>query len=835
MRIDPDTQTLWLSVGELVSSSSFPGNIHLAPMLRTRAAMGRHVHADHQSTQQTADPDYRAEVTIRHQLQIESYTVHLQGRIDGLYDAGDMRIVEEIKSLLIPPEEFSRATPEQYPAHTLQLRLYLYLLSQEYDGPIRGHLVLVNLADNQRTVLSIEPDPEACERAISDHVQSLLKRYQARQERANRRQPTSLTFPFSSPRQHQEEMMEQVQLAIDDQSCVLLSAPTGIGKTVAALYPALERALQDGLRIFFVTAKTTQQQLAIDTLQHLSDQGTAFTAVHLRAKEKSCLNDIYYCHESLCDFAKDYSGKLERGSVIDNLLTLPILGPPEFSGAGRRHQVCPFELSLDTSLEADVIVGDYNYVFDPSSYLRRFFQDTPYDDCILIVDEAHNLYSRGRDYYSPELRQNRVRQLLDYCHNELAQLFREFETFFEAVDDLFPQLYDEALTPPSLGVPILVSAPLEQFAAWRQQLETLMVDYVIYRRRTGHEPGGDLIQDFYYAFQRFCDVLALGGDEFSYLYTHDTEAAVFKILCKDASRFLHQRLQGFHSVIAMSATLTPFPFYQDVLGFPQERTFTVEFPSPFPVENRCILTIPEVSTTYRERQRDASKIATIIETIVAQHEGNYCAFFPSFDYMRQIRAYLQLPPYRLLIQSDSMSEFERTQVLERLRQTDAEPVLILAVQGGIFAEGVDYPGDMLVGTIIIGPGLPRFDTEQELIRAYYDERYDSGFDYAYIYPGMNRVIQSAGRVIRSETDVGMIALVGKRFAYRNYNALFPTHWYTQHPKELITRNYQRKLAQFWAQQPARSQSLPNVIPARPAKLRATRGKRRAPKQQSDST
>ena len=799
IRFDSDTRTLSLSIGDLVGSAVFPGSLHLAPMLRSRAAMGRSVHEVHQSAQQTADPSYRAEVTLRHQLSMDEYTVHLQGRIDGLYDEGPLRIVEEIKSLLIPPEEFAHVTPEHYPAYTLQLILYLYLLSREYEGPIRGHLVLVNLADHQRMVLPVEPDPDKSEATIAEQVHAILKRYEARLARANRRQPVSLHFPFSSPRPHQDEMMDQVRLAIQDQSCVLLAAPTGIGKTVATLYPALGHARREGLRIFFVTAKTTQQQLAVDTLAQMAGSDTEFTAVHLRAKEKSCLNDIYYCHESLCDFAKDYAGKLERGSVVEHLLTLPILGPTEFAGAGRRHQVCPFELSLDVSLEADVIIGDYNYVFDPGSYLRRFFQDAPYDDCILIIDEAHNLYARGRDYYSPELAQRRVRQLLDYCGNELAQLFRDFETFFTALDDLFPQLYDDALEPPVAGAPVLVSPPLERFAELRRQLETLMVDYVIYRRRAGHEPGGDLVQDFYYAFQRFCDVLALGGDEFSYLYTHHPDDAVFKILCKDASRFLHERLQGFHSVIAMSATLTPFPFYQDVLGFPQDRTFAVEFPSPFPAQNRCILTIPEVATTYRERQRDAPKVARIIDTIVSQHAGNYCAFFPSFDYMRQVRPHLDIPPHRLLIQGTSMSEAERAAVLQRLRQADAEPVLILAVQGGIFAEGVDYPGGMLVGAIIIGPGLPRFDTEQELIRAYYDERYDSGFAYAYLYPGMNRVVQSAGRVIRSETDVGIIALVGKRFTYANYNMLFPSHWYTHSPRELITRNYRQTLQRFWTQ------------------------------------
>ncbi|PON19086.1 hypothetical protein C2W62_04640 [Candidatus Entotheonella serta] len=798
IRYDPSQATLRLSIGDLVSAA-FPGSIHMAPMLRSRAALGRQVHETHQSAQQTVDETYRAEVSIRHEMTIDDHTVTVHGRVDGVYDDGAVRIIEEIKSLLLPSEDFAQVTLAQYPTYEKQLALYLYFMGQTHDGPMCGHLVLINLADNARTTLVVEPDPVASEAFIVKELRAILARFKARVSRAAKRRLQTIEFPFATMRHQQAEMIDQVRLALQDQSCVLFSAPTGIGKTVAALYPALAQALSEGLKLFFVTAKTTQQQLAVDTLQTMvpEGEGIAFNAVHLRAKEKSCLNDLFYCHESLCDYAQDYRGKVERNGVVDELLNTAILGPDLFADTGQRHRVCPFELSLDVASEADAIIGDYNYVFDPGSYLRRFFQDRPYDDCVLVIDEAHNLYARARDYYSPLLNQRRVKQLLAYCADEPTLLFREFEIFFRALDEIFPQLYEEALEPPSAGVYTPVSPPLQQMAELRQQLESVMVDYVIYRRCMGHEPGGDLIQDFYYAFQRLCDVLALGGDEFEYLYAHDAEEAVFKVLCKDASRFLRQRLEGFHSVIAMSATLTPFAFYQDVLGFPTDRTFAVEFPSPFPIENRCILTIPGVSTTYRDRQRDAPKIANIIETIIAQREGHYCAFFPSFAYLRQVRSYLKIPPDRLLEQIENMSERDRAWMLRQLERSQGEGLLMLAVQGGIFAEGVDYPGEMLIGTMIVGPGLPRFDTEQELIRAYYDEQYDNGFAHAYLYPGMNRVVQSAGRVIRSETDVGMIALIGKRFTYRNYTECFPSHWYEESPRELVARNYRQRLQQFW--------------------------------------
>jgi DNA excision repair protein ERCC-2 len=801
IRFDQTTHTVWLSVGDLLATTHFPGGVSVAPMLRQRAALGRQVHTTHQAEQLAHQPSYRAEVTIQHQLLVDAYTVHLQGRIDGLYEDGDTLIVEEIKSLLVPEEQFSAITLSDYPLYERQLALYVYLLQQQHAGPVRGELVLVNLAAAQQKTLMVAPDVRQREVDLLQQLRQIIARYEARLVRAARRrsQLDRLQFPFPQLRHHQDTMMEQIRLALQDRSCVLLSAPTGIGKTVAALYPAVEYALRQGMRLFFVTAKTTQQYLAVETLQQIAQQGVHFTAVHLRAKEKSCLNAVYFCHESVCGFAKDYASKLEQSGVVDSLLHLPIVRPDACADAARRYQVCPFELSLDVAVEADVIVGDYNYVFDPGAYLRRFFQDTSYDDCLLIIDEAHNLYARGREYYSPVLRQRRVQQLLAHCADEPARLFRDFEAFFQRLDGLFPMLYSEAFDMPAVGRQTLVEPPLAFFAELRSQLEALMVDYAVYRRRHGHTAETDPLQDFYYAMQRFCDVLAVGGEEFSYLYSHHPDDATFKILCKDAARFLHDRLAGFHSVVAMSATLTPFAFYQDVLGFPTERTFTAEFPSPFPPQNRKIVVVPDVSTAYRDRQRDAPKIAQTIDDIVAQRSGNYMAFFPSFAFLRLVRPWLRVSGAGLIEQTESMTETERTAVLRSLQQREAGSQLVLAVQGGIFAEGVDYPGDMLVGVIIVGPGLPRVDAEQELIRAYYEEKYGHGFAYAYLYPGMTRVIQSAGRVIRSETDVGIIALLDKRFTYTNYATLLPSHWYTNSPRELITRALPQSLARFWQQ------------------------------------
>lgn len=803
IRFDPASHTLWVAIRDLLDTTAFPGNVALTPMLRTRAALGRATHQAHQAAQSEAVESYQAEVTVQQEWQVDDYTVHITGRLDGLYEDQGTLVVEEIKSLLVPPEQFTEIALGDYPAYEQQLTLYVHLLQQQQRQPVRGHLVLVNLTDNATKTLVLTPKPRQRKRFILEQVRRILARYTARAYRVaqHRASLAALQFPFRTLRPQQDAMIDQVRATIQAQGCVLLSAPTGIGKTIAALYPALEQALQQGLRIFYLTAKTTQQALAVETLEQLAHHGVRFNAVHLRAKEKSCINSVFYCHESVCDFAREYRAKLERSQLVERLLELPVLSPLAAAHTGHQYRVCPYELSLDVALEADVIVGDYNYVFDPGSYLRRFFQDTPYDDCVLIIDEAHNLPTRGRDYYSPVLQQRRVRQLREYCTGEPAKLFREFEDFFTDVETLFDLLYAEADPEPQVGDIVQVTPPLEFIAALRGRLEQLMAAYTVYRLRrqqAGYQGSGDTIQDFYYTWQRLCDALALGGEEFAYLYHHLPENAQFKVLCKDAARLLRQRLEGFHSVIAMSATLTPFDFYQDVLGLPPERTTSAAFDSPFPAANRKIMVIPDISTAYRDRERDAPATAAIIDTLIAQRTGNYGVFFPSFAYMRQVRGYVQAPRHSVIEQSEGMSEDDRAAVLERLEQLGTDPILLLGVQGGIFAEGVDYRGDMLIGVLIIGPALPRIDREQELIKEYFEAKYGRGFAYAYLYPGMNRVVQSAGRLIRSETDVGIIALLDKRFSYTNYAALFPTHWYRRTPRELITPDYAQATARFWA-------------------------------------
>jgi DNA excision repair protein ERCC-2 len=293
-------------------------------------------------------------------------------------------------------------------------------------------------------------------------------------------------------------------------------------------------------------------------------------------------------------------------------------------------------------------------------------------------------------------------------------------------------------------------------------------------------------------------VLELEGEEFVHVYDRSNCTAKLKILCLDPSNQLKKRNEGFYSAIGMSATLSPLEFYRDVLGFNRSARL-VALPSPFPAENRKILVIPEVSTTYKQRSKYFRKIAQIVEEVISVRVGNYFVFFPSFDFLKEVSPFLRPAGYQVLTQERVMPDHTRNALFDRLSDPTAAH-LVLAVQGGVFAEGVDYPGELAVGAVIVGPGLPKVSFESELMRQYFEENFSKGFEYAYLYPGMNRVVQSAGRIIRTETDRGVILLLDKRFTYENYASLFPRDWYDSSPSELISKEYLRELSRFWGLQ-----------------------------------
>ncbi len=820
VKIDLAKKTVALGVGDLVAEPlSAPGRV-AGIRTWTRLAMGREVHEQHQRYQTGAHTGYAREFFVRYQTTVDDFSVKIQGRIDGVHP-GAPAVVEEIKSVILAPLEFAALDARSHPHYIEQLRLYCFLVAAASsvrpealaavfgddgeDGRDRevaptdvvGRLVYINVVDGAHKEIETRGPFDDVERLIADRVRALIAhaRDQDWQRAQRRMRGAELRFPHDRPRKHQDEMIAAVEHALATGRHLMVSAPSGIGKTAGALFPVVREALANDRRVFFVTAKNTQAAIAIETLRNLGVP----TAVAFRAREQMCVNDTYACREEFCSYLRDFSLKLEQTRVLDRLLEQRLVLPEAMMAAGRACRLCPFELALLEAERADVIVCDYNYVFDPQVYFRRFFQEEDYSDAILVIDEAHNLVQRAMEYYSPSLSRRQVRDLLKNFRHPDKTLARELRAFWGELDDFFrktarrqPDEYSQIEDAPrSAENKFLIEPPRKFFEGLKPEFTRLSIRYALDKISHGRAIPDDPVEEFFSAFGQFCVVLAMDGEEFSHLYDAGNEAV--KIVCKDPSRQLAPRIEGFHSVIAMSATLEPVQFYRQMLGFDPERTDTLRLPSPFPAENRRILVLPQISTTFRYRSANTEKIAGIIATTVAARPGNYMALFPSYEFMRAVARHLDRPA---IVQEPGMTEAQRQAVLEALKTNDP-PKLVLAVQGGLFAEGVDFAGEMLSGVIVVSPALPQVSFERELMREYYEARYGKGFEFAYLYPGMNRVIQSVGRLIRSETDRGVAVLVCRRFAQAQYSTLFPPDWSNGKPNGLICRDLETELQRFW--------------------------------------
>ncbi|MYC82217.1 MAG: hypothetical protein F4X19_09020 [Acidobacteria bacterium] len=830
VKFDPHQHTLSLSVGDLCSEPAGSGSLNLVPMRDLRGELGREVHQEYQSARRAAFPGYRTEVPLGCELQVDGCRVTIQGRLDGVYRDRQGWVVEEIKSRL-GPVEAGEESPV-VPAHLLQLKVYVHLWMKTHAADdVRGRLVVISCSDRSSHCLEVESDPPAMDRFLEMRIREILARLQPSARREEARGLPPLRFPYPRMRKGQAELVESIEEALQSSRPLLVSAPTGIGKTVAALYAALRFSRRHGLSVFFLTSKTTQQRIVADTLSLWEEarseedgSGRPFTGLVLRSKEKICANDVVCCHPSRCAYARDFYGKLESSDLRSSLADFTVITPDLVYQSAVENEICPFELSVELLPEADLVLCDYNYLYDPRiSLKRRFSGDSR--AAVVIIDEAHNLYGRARDYYSPRLDLGRVRSLkrkmqalagmadasqaaIEFGSGERAgnaggedaAFARDVVDCLSRLESYFGEIRAD-FRESSEGNPFPVRLDRPFFDDLGDRLHDLLRRYLLDPKRRAVPRGEDEFLEMARGLEEFRTVLEIGGEEFVHLYDETGKSHQLRILCLNPALQLRERHRTFHSVVAMSATLSPLEFYRDVLGFEPD-AMMLSLPSPFPPDNRKVVVVPEVSTRYRHRAETAPRVGRIIERVVAVRPGNYLAFFPSFEFLGGVRPFLRPDGYRLLVQKRTMGDHSRNALLEELASSD-QPHLLLGVQGGIFAEGVDYPGDLAIGVIIVGPALPRVGRELDLTRQYFEEQYGRGFEYACLFPGMNRVVQSAGRVIRSETDRGVIVLVGQRFGYENYMSLFPGDWYESSPSELVSGAFEDELTGFWGErQPA---------------------------------
>jgi Rad3-related DNA helicase len=722
-----------------------------------KAAEGSRIH---RLLQREGGDNYRTEVVLSTTETIGAVQFTVSGRADGVIDAAPP-VIDEIKSTM---RRVGGIREDDYPVHWAQAMCYghIYCAENQIDTlAVRLTYCQADTGELQRFTRFYTANE------LRAYFLALLEKYVpwAIYERdwreTSRASMQALGFPFGGYREGQRRFAAAVYRTIADGGRLYASAPTGIGKTMSALFPAV-KSLGEGLseRVFYLTAKTAQRAAATDAVRRLTERGLRAKTVVLTAKDKICPHAERVCDPEKCKFADGHFDRV-NDAIFDALQSRDLFTRDEIESAAEKHNVCPFELSLDLALWADIIICDYNYVFDPRAYLRRFFADGG-GEFVFLVDEAHNLVERAREMFSAEVTK---REFLD-AKKSVAKSHKSLRRSLNSLNTHFLALRTE------LGDAGLNVSP-ERDAALDDLLDRFIMEVGDFLPQNPDAPK-PLLEAYWdaLAFRQ----LAEDYDEcyVSLSRASETDVSV-KLFCADPATRLSECFTRGRAAILFSATLLPVGYYATVLGG-DDNSKTLTLPSPFPRENLLLLVDGGVSTRFADRAATADEIADLIHAAVSARRGSYMAFFPSYQYMDAVYASFsaRYGDINTVKQSYGMDETARDAFVAGF-DGGAERVGF-CVLGGVFAEGIDLRGDRLIGAIIVSVGLARLNTESDVVRAGYETRYGAGYDFAYRFPGMNKVLQAAGRVVRSEEERGVVLLIDDRFTTARYQALFPEHW-----------------------------------------------------------
>lgn len=758
------------------------------------AADGREIHLRVQKRRVKGDPLYQAEVPVSGSFDRQGYRFRIEGRMDGIFRHDPPRI-EEIKSGL-NILELARSLaldPMKHP-YGVQLLTYGYLYWRENGVLPSLSFHLVSSRSGESRDLEFALDLPSYEQWLDARLDELVVEARQAQRRAARRRrvASGLAFPFADPRPGQLELMREVDEGMAQGRTMLIQAPTGLGKTVGVLYPVLKEALARGQKVVYVTPKNSQHAVAEDALIRFRNAGARLKSLSITAKSRICFQGEPLCNPDYCEYARDYYPKVQGSGVLDLLAKKRRLTAKVFRAMGERFELCPFELQIEAVREADVVICDFNYVFAPRSALARA-TDLGIDQKgkpNLVVDEAHNLPSRAMDYYSPNLSSSTLERMREEIRKLSARFRHEAQDLLDGCIRAVESCGGRKATAAAR-----IDPPVDPFFEHDARLRLFLSRYldsdVEIRRQ-------DVVLRLCFYWSEFTQALEYAGREefFTTFHPHPSGGTV-KITCCDPSAMLEDCYDRYGRVVAFSATLKPFDYYVRLSGLDPGTVRAAEFESPFPVRNRKLLIIPQISTRFSERERHYPKIAEAVERIAALRPGNYLVFFPSFDFLEKVAALFRIPDgFTLVMQERGMKAGGVEAVVASLRSR-AAATIVFAVQGGSFSEGVDYAGEAVIGAFVVGPPLPTFDLEREQMRDYYQRRYGAGFDYAYVIPAMAKAVQAAGRVIRSENDRGLIVLMDSRFLEPQYAGSMPRDWFEADPAELVSAGILKDVAEFW--------------------------------------
>lgn len=722
----------------------------------------------HRKLQKEAGETYEKEVFLKTTVELDDIQLTIEGRADGIFQKDGLYYIDEIKT---SEPRFEDLEQEQVDLFFHQARVYAYIYCHKQElTEINLQLTYFQTTEEQITrkteYQTIEQLDEFFKKLIADYEEWLIFRENWRTVR--NASLMALKFPHDNYRKGQRELAVAAYKTIKTKQKLFAEAPTGTGKTVSTLFPTLKAIGEEsGERVFYLTAKTITRQVAEDAMVAFNDAGAEAKSVTLTAKDKICFLDETTCNPDQCPYANGYYDRINEGlwDLLnhENQITREVI-----ETYAKKHTLCPFELSLDVSLWCDVIIGDYNYLFDPTVYLRRFFEEEKNEDNIFLIDEAHNLVNRSREMYSAELSYRGAKNVYTIVPKEFKKLRRRINKLLKEFDKI-----QELSNEDGWGYHHQ-KAPAESLITAGYQLSEVIQEWLA---EFPEHAIQETILPFYFDLLHFLKISEFYDDHYETTVEKTYHDFVIKEFCIDPSLFLEQSLDKGRSSLLFSASFSPLSYYQETLG--GKESLAYRLPSPFPEENQQVLIANYIETTYRKREESSPRLVETINQFISGKTGNYFIFFPSYQYLDQTVAAFKerYPEVRVLIQETVMNETEREDFLANFKIDPAETLVAFCVLGGIFSEGIDLRGTRLIGSMIVGVGLPQMNHEQELIKEYYDEKDNLGFAYAYQLPGMNKVLQAAGRVIRDTTDEGIVVLADRRFATRNYRQLFPNHWH----------------------------------------------------------
>lgn len=737
----------------------------------------------HRKLQRRMGPSYRAEISLKHRVEEDGFTILIEGRADGIIheDKEEHALIDEIKGVYFDVERMTEAAE----LHLAQARCYGYFYGlQNQLKLLTLQVTYCNLETEEIRRFQEEMTLEELEHWFSGLIHEYVKwaRYLAHNALRRNESIGELLFPYPY-REGQRTLAVSVYRTQEQGKKLFIQAPTGIGKTLSVIYPSL-KSIGEGHaeKLFYLTAKTITRSVAEEALSILREKGLYFRSVTITSKEKLCVLETPECNPEACPRACGHFDRV-NDAVFDIIHQEYGITREIILSYAEKWNVCPFEFCLDISSFVDGIICDYNYVFDPEVRLKRYFGEGNKGDWLFLVDEAHNLVHRAREMYSAVLikeevllvkrlvkeRSPRLYRALERVNKQLLELKRECESYqiLEDVSHL------------SLSLTGLFSE-MEKFLEDHREFE-----------------GRETVLEFYFTVRTFLSIYDR-LDEHYRVYTEllSTGEFMVRLFCVNPIRNIGECLNQAVSTVFFSATLLPIRYYRELLSN-EEEDYAVYVNSPFSQENRLLLLASDVTSRYtRRNETEYRRILEYITLLTEAKKGNYMIFFPSYQYMMQVYALAQEEGrLSVLLQKMRMTEAEKEEFLREFERERDCSMAAFCVMGGLFSEGIDLKEDRLIGTVIVGTGLPMVCTEQEILRGYFEENGTDGFSFAYLYPGMNKVMQAAGRVIRTACDKGVILLLDDRFTRKDHRELFPREW--SDAKTVTLRTFPAMLDAFW--------------------------------------